>query len=81
MYALSKVASAKVRVMRQFCSVRRTYAWKAGTYTYSIVKGDLELIKENRILGFTALFVPQERLHYLYGQPSFRRRGLHLLGS
>ena len=39
----------------QFCSVRRTYAWKAGTYTYSIVKGDLELIKEQPHTWFHCL--------------------------
>jgi len=28
----------------QFCSIRRPYKWTAGTYTYSIVKGDLESV-------------------------------------
>ena len=29
----------------QFCSIRRPYEWTAGTYTYSIIKGELEIIK------------------------------------
>ena len=29
----------------QFCSIRRPYEWTAGTYTYSIIKGDLESIE------------------------------------
>lgn len=29
----------------EFCSVRRPFAWTKGTYTYSIVKGDLETIE------------------------------------
>lgn len=28
----------------EFCSVRRPYPWTRGTYTYSIVKGDLETV-------------------------------------
>lgn len=28
----------------EFCSVRRPFAWGKGTYTYSIVKGDTELV-------------------------------------
>ena len=28
----------------EFCSVRRPYAWSKGTYTYSIVKGDSEIV-------------------------------------
>jgi hypothetical protein len=28
----------------EFCSVRRPFAWSKGTYTYSVVKGDTEMI-------------------------------------
>lgn len=39
----------------EFCSVRRPYAWKQGTYTYSIVKGDAETINGQEHTWFHGL--------------------------
>jgi hypothetical protein len=29
----------------EFCSVRRPFSWSKGTYTYSVIKGDTEMVK------------------------------------
>lgn len=39
----------------EFCSVRRPYAWGRGTYTYSIVKGDVETGDEGSHAWFHCL--------------------------
>lgn len=39
----------------EFCSVRRPYAWTQGTYTYSIVKGDVETIGDQAHTWFHCL--------------------------
>jgi len=39
----------------EFCSVRRPFAWTKGTYTYSIVKGDQETVKEQAHTWFHCL--------------------------
>lgn len=39
----------------QFCSVRRTYPWTVGSYTYSILKGDLEFLESQPHTWFHCL--------------------------
>ena len=56
MYALSKVASAKVRVMKGSSVVYvEPMRGRQVPYTYSIVKGDLELINEQPHTWFHCL--------------------------
>ena len=43
----------------QFCSVRRPFQWRKGTYTFSIVKGDLDTSTEELSTWFYATVLEQ----------------------
>ena len=45
----------------EFCSVRRPFAWSKGTYTYSVIKGDTEMVKGEPQTWFHCLVAPIPR--------------------